>query len=45
MTVHLDPKEPEELQNKPNLESPYGFAGDGKDLSAGCNGTKVCKRD
>ena len=31
-TVHFDPKEPEQLQNKPNLESPYGFPGDGKEI-------------
>ena len=33
--VNFDPKEPEELKNSMDLESPYGFAGDGKDLPAG----------
>ena len=32
--VHFDPKEPEQMQSDPNL-SPYGFAGDGKDLPPG----------
>ena len=32
--VNFDPKEPEQLRNKPE-ESPYGFAGDGKDIPAG----------
>ena len=32
--VHFDPKEPEQMQSDPNV-SPYGFAGDGKDLEPG----------
>jgi len=33
--VHFDPKEPEELRSETALSSPYGFAGDGKDLPPG----------
>ena len=33
--IHFDPKEPEQLRNREEPESPYGFAGDGKDLPAG----------
>mgnify|MGYP003648594266 FL=1 len=33
--VHFDPKEPEQLNNKPDSSSPYGFKGDGKELSPG----------
>ena len=33
-TVSLDPKKPEQVKRDPN-ESPYGFAGDGKDFPAG----------
>ena len=33
--VHFDPKEPEQLRGDTALSSPYGFAGDGKDLPAG----------
>ena len=33
--VHFDPKEPQELRGDTSLSSPYGFAGDGKDLPAG----------
>jgi hypothetical protein len=33
--VSFDPKEPEQLRSEPSAESPYGFAGDGKDLPAG----------
>ena len=32
--VHFDPKEPEQMQNDQNV-SPYGFAGDGRDLPPG----------
>ena len=32
--VHFDPQEPEQMQTDPNV-SPYGFAGDGKDLPPG----------
>jgi hypothetical protein len=32
--VHFDPQEPEQMQSDPNV-SPYGFAGDGKDLEPG----------
>jgi hypothetical protein len=33
--VNFDPKEPEQLRGDTSLSSPYGFAGDGKDLPAG----------
>ena len=33
--VNFDPKEPEQLKNSEDIESPYGFAGDGKALPAG----------
>ena len=33
--VHFDPQEPEQLRGDTALSSPYGFAGDGKDLPAG----------
>ena len=33
--VHFDPKEPEELRGLTSVSSPYGFAGDGKDLPPG----------
>jgi len=33
--VHFDPKAPQELNNEQDLESPYGFKGDGKELPAG----------
>ena len=33
-SVSLDPKKPEQVKRDPN-ESPYGFAGDGKDIPAG----------
>jgi hypothetical protein len=33
--IHFDPKEPEQLRNTEESESPYGFAGDGRDLPAG----------
>ena len=33
--VNFDPKEPEQLRNRDDMESPYGFAGDGQDLPAG----------
>jgi len=33
--VHFDPKEPEELRGDTNLESPYGFADDGKEFPKG----------
>ncbi len=33
--VHFDPQEPEQLRGDTSLSSPYGFAGDGKDLPAG----------
>ena len=39
--VHFDPKEPEELRNNMDMESPYGFAGDGKDLPAGATETSL----
>ena len=33
--VNFDPKEPDQLKNSDDMESPYGFAGDGKGLPAG----------
>ena len=33
--VNFDPKEPQELMGSNNMESPYGFNGDGKDLPKG----------
>ena len=33
--VHFDPAEPEQIKNEIDLTSPYGFAGDGKELPAG----------
>ena len=33
--VHFDPQEPEQLRGDTSLSSPYGFAGDGKDLPPG----------
>ena len=33
--VSFDPKEPEEIRGEPELSSPYGFKGDGKDLPKG----------
>ena len=33
--VHFDPKEPDELKNSMDMQSPYGYAGDGQDLPAG----------
>ena len=33
--VSFDPKEPEQLRGDTSLSSPYGFAGDGKDLPPG----------
>src|SRR6056300_178756 len=33
--VHFDPKEPEQLRGDTSLSSPYGFAGDGRDLPPG----------
>ena len=33
--VHFDPNEPEQLRSMDDLQSPYGFAGDGMDFPAG----------
>ena len=33
--VQFDPKAPQEVNNEQDLESPYGFKGDGKELPAG----------
>ena len=33
--VHFDPKEPQEIRESTSKPSPYGFAGDGKELPAG----------
>jgi hypothetical protein len=34
-SVNFDPQEPEQMQDNTDLSSPYGFAGDGNDLSPG----------
>jgi len=39
--VHFDPKEPAELQGETSLSSPYGFAGDGRDLPPGATATSL----
>ena len=41
--VSFDPKEPEELRNQ-NLESPYGFNGDGMDLPKGATAQSLQDR-
>jgi len=33
--INFDPKKPEQLRNDIETDTPYGFAGDGKDLPAG----------
>ena len=39
--VNFDPQEPEELQGQTSLSSPYGFAGDGRDLPPGSTATSL----
>jgi len=39
--VHFDPKEPPQLKGDTSLSSPYGYAGDGKELPAGATGTSL----
>ena len=39
--VSFDPKEPEELRNRPDMESPYGFKGDGMDLPKGATAASL----
>jgi hypothetical protein len=39
--VHFDPKEPAELQGETSLSTPYGFAGDGRDLPPGATATSL----
>ena len=39
--VHFDPKEPEQLKNNIDMQSPYGYAGDGQDLPAGATETSL----
>ena len=39
--VSFDPKEPEELRNQSNMESPYGFKGDGMDLPKGATAASL----
>ena len=39
--VHFDPKEPDELKNSMDMQSPYGYAGDGQDLPAGATETSL----
>jgi hypothetical protein len=43
--VSFDPKEPDQLKNNAgDTESPYGFAGDGKDLPAGATAQSLQER-
>ncbi len=42
--VHFDPKEPQELQGETSLSSPYGFAGDGRDLPPGATAQTLGER-
>ena len=42
--VHFDPKEPEQLRDNQEKESPYGYAGDGKDLPAGATQKSLLER-
>src|SRR6056300_439487 len=42
--VHFDPKEPAELQGETSLSSPYGFAGDGRDLPPGATATTLAEQ-
>jgi hypothetical protein len=39
--VHFDPNEPDQLREDTSLLSPYGFAGDGKDLPAGATAASL----
>ena len=39
--VSFDPKEPEELRDEPDMESPYGFKGDGKELPKGATANSL----
>ena len=42
--VHFDPKEPPQLQGDTSLSSPYGFAGDGRDLPPGATATTLLEQ-
>ncbi len=42
--VHFDPKEPPQLQGDTSLSSPYGFAGDGRDLPPGATATTLLEK-
>jgi hypothetical protein len=43
--VHFDPKEPEELQGMlSDTQSPYGFAGDGRDLPPGATAQSLMEQ-
>ena len=39
--VSFDPKEPEELRDESDMESPYGFKGDGKELPKGATANSL----
>ena len=42
--VHFDPKDPEHLRGETMLSSPYGFAGDGKDLPPGATAKTLIEK-
>ena len=42
--VHFDPNEPEQLRGETMLSSPYGFAGDGKDLPPGATAKTLTEK-
>jgi len=42
--IHFDPKVPEEHRDKPEFDSPYGYAGDGNDLPPGATRTTLMER-
>ena len=42
--VHFDPKEPEQLRGETALSSPYGYAGDGKDLPPGATAKSLIEQ-
>ena len=43
-SVNFDPKEPEQMQGETSLSSPYGFKGDGNDLSPGATAQSLQDR-
>ena len=42
--VHFDPKEPQQMQASTSLTSPYGFKGDGNDLSPGATAKTLSEK-